>query len=89
MKNKILKNLALVVKTNVVIIGVCLLTWLMTCAFIYFITICIGLNFSFRVSTTIWLCAVLVKLLFKIDEFDIIQYILDILNREDEKDSDV
>ena len=47
-----------------IILGLCVLSWLIVCGIIKLISICFGLGFSWAVATGIWLTACLINLLF-------------------------
>ena len=40
-------------------------SWILTCALIYFVTLCFSLTFSWRIATGIWLILFLVSSFFK------------------------
>lgn len=43
------------------IIAVCLLSWAITCAFVFLICLCFGVQFTFMIGTGVWLIMCLLK----------------------------
>ena len=50
---------------TIAFIGICSISWIITCGIVYLITLCFGWSFSWGIATGVWLILIILKSIFK------------------------